>query len=71
VASGRVDAYFEAGMQPWDWAAGALIATEAGARVGGLGGRPPGPWTTLAANPALFAQLEALLVEAGDPSAAS
>ncbi|HEX4655249.1 MAG TPA: inositol monophosphatase family protein [Mycobacteriales bacterium] len=71
VASGRVDAYFEAGMQPWDWAAGALIATEAGARVGGLGGRPPGSWTTLAANPALFAELEALLVEAGDPSAAS
>lgn len=71
VASGRVDAYFEAGMQPWDWAAGALIATEAGARVGGLGGRPPGSWTTLAANETLFGRLEALLIEAGDPSAAS
>ena len=71
VARGRVDAYFEAGMQPWDWAAGALIAAEAGARVGGLGGRPPGDWTTLAANPQLFEQLEALLVRAGDPSAAS
>jgi myo-inositol-1(or 4)-monophosphatase len=71
VASGRVDAYFEAGMQPWDWAAGALIATEAGARVGGLGDRPPGSWTTLAANEALFRRLEALLIEAGDPSAAS
>jgi myo-inositol-1(or 4)-monophosphatase len=71
VACGRVDAYFEAGMQPWDWAAGALIATEAGARVGGLGGRPAGSWTTLAANATLFERLEALLVEAGDPSAAS
>lgn len=71
VAGGRVDAYFEAGMQPWDWAAGALIATEAGARVGGLGGRPPGSWTTLAANETLFRQLEQLLTEAGDPSAAS
>lgn len=71
VACGRVDAYFEAGMQPWDWAAGALIATEAGARVGGLGGRPPGSWTTLAANPALFEALEGLLREAGDPSAPS
>ena len=71
VASGRVDAFFEAGMYPWDWAAGALIATEAGARVGGLNGRPPGEWTTVAANADLFGRLEALLVEAGDPSAAS
>ena len=71
VARGRVDAYFEAGMQPWDWAAGALIAAEAGARVGGLGGRPPGAWTTLAANPALYERLEALLVRAGDPSTTS
>ncbi|RVW03751.1 inositol monophosphatase family protein [Rhodococcus spongiicola] len=33
VASGRVDATFEHGLNPWDWAAGALIASEAGARV--------------------------------------
>ncbi|MBM4576078.1 inositol monophosphatase [Rhodococcus hoagii] len=33
VASGRVDAHFEHGLNPWDWAAGALIASEAGARV--------------------------------------
>ena len=65
VAAGRVDAYFEAGMHPWDWAAGALIAREAGARVGGLHDRPPGSHTTLAANPALFAALHDLLVEAG------
>ena len=65
VAAGRVDAYYELGMQPWDWAAGCLIAREAGARVGGLGGRPPGSWTTLAANPALFGAMEALLREAG------
>lgn len=32
VASGRLDAYIEAGTHPWDWSAGALIATEAGAR---------------------------------------
>ena len=30
VAAGRLDAYFEAGLNPWDYAAGALIATEAG-----------------------------------------
>ncbi|GAC68898.1 inositol monophosphatase family protein [Gordonia soli] len=33
VASGAVDAHFEHGLSPWDWAAGALIAAEAGARV--------------------------------------
>jgi myo-inositol-1(or 4)-monophosphatase len=65
VASGRVDAYFEEGMQPWDWAAGTLIAREAGALVGGVGGRPPGAWTMLAANPALFAALDDLLLQSG------
>jgi myo-inositol-1(or 4)-monophosphatase len=68
VAAGRVDGYYEAGMHPWDWAAGALVAAEAGARVGGLNGRPPGAWTTLAANPILFGELERLLLEAGVPS---
>ncbi len=33
VAAGRVDAHFEHGLSPWDWAAGALIAAEAGAIV--------------------------------------
>lgn len=33
VAHGRVDGYFERGLSPWDVAAGALIATEAGAVV--------------------------------------
>jgi len=33
VALGRVDLYYERGIQPWDWAAGGLIAAEAGARV--------------------------------------
>lgn len=33
VAAGRLDAYYEHGLHVWDWAAGALIATEAGARV--------------------------------------
>lgn len=33
VAEGRVDAQFEHGLGPWDWAAGALIAEEAGAVV--------------------------------------
>ncbi|MFE3003110.1 inositol monophosphatase family protein [Nocardia sp. NPDC059246] len=39
VAEGRTDAYYEHGLNLWDWAAGALIATEAGARLI----LPPGP----------------------------
>lgn len=34
VAAGRLDAYFERGLQPWDLAAGMLVAREAGAVVG-------------------------------------
>lgn len=33
VAAGRLDAFYEHGLQVWDSAAGALIAAEAGARV--------------------------------------
>ncbi|KAA0112117.1 inositol monophosphatase family protein [Mycolicibacterium sp. P1-5] len=33
VAAGRLDAHYEHGLHVWDWAAGALIATEAGAVV--------------------------------------
>jgi myo-inositol-1(or 4)-monophosphatase len=65
VAAGRLDAYYEAGMHPWDWAAGTLIAREAGARVEGLRGRPQGEGVMLAANPALFERLHDLLVAAG------
>jgi myo-inositol-1(or 4)-monophosphatase len=33
TAAGRFDAYLEFGLSPWDWAAGRLLASEAGARV--------------------------------------
>jgi myo-inositol-1(or 4)-monophosphatase len=33
VAAGWVDGYYEHAINPWDWAAGALVATEAGAVV--------------------------------------
>jgi len=61
VATGRVDAYYERGVNYWDWAAGGLIAAEAGARVGGLDGRPPSPDLTIAAGPGLFRELHDLL----------
>lgn len=40
LADGQVDAYYETGLQPWDLAAGWLVATEAGVVVGGPGGQP-------------------------------
>lgn len=61
VASGAVDAYYERGVNLWDIAAGSLIATEAGARVTGLHGRPAGPSMTLAAGPPLLDVLHDLL----------
>lgn len=38
VGAGLIDAYYETGLNPWDLAAGWLVATEAGAKVGGLDG---------------------------------
>jgi myo-inositol-1(or 4)-monophosphatase len=64
VACGRVDAYFERGLQPWDLAAGAVIASEAGARVGDLTGGPPSDAYCLAAHPEMFHDLVRLLVTA-------
>ena len=34
VAAGRLDAYYEGGVHVWDWAAGALVAAEAGRGCG-------------------------------------
>nr|WP_201469038.1 inositol monophosphatase family protein [Microbacterium hydrocarbonoxydans] len=36
VAAGRLDGYFERGLKPWDFAAGALLVTEAGGQVSRL-----------------------------------
>jgi len=57
VAAGRLDAYFERGLNPWDHAAGALIAQEAGARVAGLAGGPADRRLLVAAAPDLFDRL--------------
>ncbi|WSA22427.1 inositol monophosphatase [Streptosporangium subroseum] len=62
VAAGRVDGYYERGPQYWDYGAGGLIAAEAGARVGGLNGKPCNPGLTLCAAPGLFEELHDLLV---------
>ncbi len=43
VAAGRCDAYFEAGVQAWDIAAGVLLVREAGGRVADFRGAATGP----------------------------
>ncbi len=65
VACGRLDGYFEAGGQPWDVAAGLLIATEAGAVVAGLDGGPVLPESVMAAAPGVAPALFELLIAAG------
>lgn len=61
AATGAFDAYYEKGLNPWDHAAGGLVATEAGLRVAGLAGRPPSADLVIAAPPALFDRLHDLL----------
>ncbi|MBA2738329.1 MAG: inositol monophosphatase [Nocardioidaceae bacterium] len=65
VACGRVDAYVEEGLQPWDLAAGRLVAEEAGAVVTGAAGQPPGERLVLVTLPALLTPLLELVERCG------
>jgi myo-inositol-1(or 4)-monophosphatase len=69
VGCGRVDAYYERGLSPWDLAAGVLVATEAGAVAGDLDGGPPSGAFVLVTAPRLFEPLADLLLKAGAGSA--
>jgi myo-inositol-1(or 4)-monophosphatase len=67
VAAGMVDAHVEHGLNPWDWAAGAVIASEAGAVV-----RTPGPTSrgsdgipTIAVAPGIADEFLTLLDDLG------
>jgi myo-inositol-1(or 4)-monophosphatase len=63
TAAGRVDGFFEIGLAPWDVAAGMLLVTEAGGRVGGWPGDSEPPLVTgriLASNGGIHSALEAL-----------
>ena len=70
IAAGRLDAYWEGGLKPWDLAAGVLLVQEAGGMVtdpaGGKFDLEAGD--VLAANPQLHAQFRQLLVEADETS---
>ncbi|MFQ1003783.1 inositol monophosphatase family protein [Modestobacter sp. SSW1-42] len=61
AAAGRVDAYYEQGLKPWDHAAGALVAAEAGLVVTGTAGRPFAEPMAVAAAPSVAGALVELL----------
>ncbi|WP_040382274.1 inositol monophosphatase family protein [Deinococcus apachensis] len=64
VACGRMDAYWEIGLKPWDAAAGSLIVQEAGGSVTDASGRPdPYGEMIVVTNGRLHADLLALLGE--------
>ena len=67
VAAGRLDAYFEEGLAPWDLAAGGLIAQEAGVVLTSAVGGPVRPGSVVAAPPALHPLLLALLQRLSPP----
>ncbi|MEI2700843.1 MAG: inositol monophosphatase family protein [Baekduia sp.] len=60
-AAGRLDAYWERGVNPWDVAAGELICREAGRTVVRLDEAPPLPWGVLAAAPGVAGELLSLV----------
>ena len=61
VACGRLNAYYERGLQPWDMAAGALLVEEAGGVVHGWDGAPASDAFLLAGHAELADELGALL----------
>jgi myo-inositol-1(or 4)-monophosphatase len=63
VAAGRLDGFFERGLQPWDMAAGSLLVTEAGGIMGNFSGESDYLYKgeALAGTPKIFAQMVTLL----------
>ncbi len=60
VAAGRFDGFWELSLKPWDVAAAALIAEEAGARVTAMDGRPDyisPPQSVIISAPGIYDQL--------------
>ena len=64
LAAGRLDAFVEQGLKPWDRAAGGLIATEAGLVLSGLDGEPD-ERLVMAAHPAIVEEYFALVRACG------
>lgn len=60
VAAGRLDGYFERGLRPWDFAAGALLVEEAGGVVSRIDIDSPRPML-LAGGAEVHSRLRAIL----------
>jgi myo-inositol-1(or 4)-monophosphatase len=71
VAAGQLDAYYEDGVHVWDWAAGALIAAEAGARMVLPDVDGGGSDLIVAAAPGIAAEFDAALRRVGARTRAS
>ncbi|MCR6713253.1 MAG: inositol monophosphatase [Demequina sp.] len=65
VAAGHLDAYYEHGLHAWDFAAGSIIASEAGVKVAGIDGGAPDEHLVIAAHPAVWNELRDALETAG------
>ena len=65
IGSGALDVYYERGLNPWDMAAGMLVALESGAQVVGLRGAGPGIEMTVAGPPTAVRELAELLAVLG------
>jgi myo-inositol-1(or 4)-monophosphatase len=61
VAAGRLDAFFETGLAPWDWAAGELLIREAGGEVEVLPARDGSPECVIGSSRALMPALRSLV----------
>lgn len=64
VASGRLDGFYEKGVNHWDYAAGALIVREAGGYVSGINGNEAGSEMLLACAPGVHQEMRVLLENA-------
>jgi len=65
VAAGRLDVYYEHGIKPWDYAAGSLIAAEAGAQLVLPGPEIDGGGVIIAAAPGIADEFSAILQREG------
>jgi myo-inositol-1(or 4)-monophosphatase len=63
AAEGTVDGYYETGLNAWDLAAGALIATEAGLAVTGIDGGSPTAALLVAGPPEIHGRLLSVLAD--------
>jgi myo-inositol-1(or 4)-monophosphatase len=61
TAAGRLDAFYERGLNHWDRAAGELLCVRAGLAVRDLAPSPPAPGGVLVAPPALVDALESIV----------